>query len=64
MSPGRIRNVVSAGIVERQAASRYLKRLASAGVLREEAAGREKLFVNVRLLRLLTGETNTFEPFD
>lgn len=60
----RIRNVVSAGIVERQAASRYLKRLASAGVLREEAAGREKLFVNVRLLRLLTGETNTFEPFD
>lgn len=60
----RIKNVVDAGIVERQAASRYLKSLASIGVVREEASGREKLFVNTRMLRLLTGESNSFEGFE
>ena len=59
----RIANLVSAKIAERQAASRYLKGLVSVGVLREQAVGREKLFLNSRLLRLLTEDTNEFEPF-
>lgn len=59
----RIGNLVEAGIAGRQAASRHLKALATIGVLREQAVGREKLFVNVRLLQLLTGATNTFAPF-
>ncbi len=51
----RIENVVRAGIVARQAASRHLKRLAEVEVLIERKVGREKLFLNPRLLQLLTG---------
>ena len=50
----RISNVVEAKIAGRQAASRYLKALVSIDLLREQAFGREKLFVNVKLLDLLT----------
>jgi Fic family protein len=50
----RISNVVGADIAGRQAASRYLKALVSVNMLREQAFGREKLFVNVQLLDLLT----------
>ena len=50
----RISNVVGANIAGRQAASRYLKALVSIEMLREQAFGREKLFVNVKLLDLLT----------
>jgi len=59
----RIANLVQAGIAERQAASRYLKALVSIGVLREITSGREKLFLNPRLLALLTREGNKFEPY-
>ena len=59
----RITNVVEAGIAGRQAASRYLKALVSSGLLREQESGRDKLFVNSRLLTLLTAETEAFEPF-
>lgn len=52
----RISNIVEAKIAGRQAASRYLKALASTGMLREQAFGREKLFVNVKLLDLLTDD--------
>jgi Fic family protein len=52
----RIRNVVQRGLGTRQSASRYLHGLVEAGVLREVRAGREKLFVNPRLLALLTGD--------
>jgi hypothetical protein len=34
----------------------YLKQLAGAGVLQEIKVGREKLFINPRLMRLLTAE--------
>lgn len=54
----RISNVVEAEIAGRQAASRYLKALVSIGMLREQAFGREKLFVNVKLLDLLTRDEN------
>jgi Fic family protein len=59
----RIANVVEAGIAGRQAASRYLQALVSSGLLREQEAGREKLFVNSRLLWLLTTESDSIEPF-
>lgn len=52
----RIRNVVEAGIAERQTAAVYLKQLVGAGVLHEVKVGREKLFINPRLMRLLTAE--------
>jgi Fic family protein len=54
----RISNVVEAGIAGRQAASRYLKAIVSIGVLREQAFGREKLFVHSKLLDLLTRDEN------
>lgn len=59
----RIANLVDAQIAGRQAASRYLKALAAAGVLREQAFGKEKLFVHPKLMTLLTRDPNTFEPY-
>jgi Fic family protein len=52
----RIGNVVDAGIAKRQTASVYLKELCDIGVLKEVKAGREKLFINPRLVTLLTSE--------
>jgi Fic family protein len=52
----RIGNVVDAGIAKRQTASVYLKELCDIGVLKEVKAGREKLFINPRLMTLLTAE--------
>ena len=59
----RIGNLVDAGVGHRETASKYLKLLCSAGVLEELKIGREKLFVNPRLLHLLTQDTNEFAPF-
>jgi Fic family protein len=59
----RISNVVEKEIAERQAASRYLKQLATVGVLTEQTVGREKLFIHPKLLRLLTRESNDFTPY-
>ncbi len=59
----RIQNVSDAGIAARQAASRYLKQLVEAGVLREMAFGREKLFIHPKLMNLLTRESNDFESY-
>lgn len=59
----RIANLVDAKIAGRQAASRYLKALASAGVLIEQAVGKEKLFVHPKLMNLLTLESNAFDPY-
>ena len=59
----RIKNVVDADIAERQAASRYLKKLVEVGVLQERAEGREKLFVHAKLLRLLTQDDNRYHPY-
>ena len=52
----RIENLVDAGIAKRETASRYLKALAAANLLREEKIGREKLFVNPAFLELLTNK--------
>lgn len=59
----RIANLVEADIAGRQAASRYLKALAAAGVLREQALGKEKLFVHPKLMDLLTKDTNRFDRY-
>ena len=49
----RIKNLVDMGIAQRQAASDYLKALVDLGVLQEMKVGREKLFLNMKLLSLL-----------
>ena len=59
----RIANLVEAGIAGRQAASRYLKALVAAGVLREQAFGKEKLFVHPKLMHLLVRDSNAFAPY-
>jgi Fic family protein len=50
----RFRHLVEAGVAKRETASRYLAELAKAGVLTEVKSGRDKLFLNRRLLALLT----------
>ena len=52
----RIQNVVDASIAKRQTAAVYLKKLCKVGVLEEVKVGREKLFINSRLMRLLTAD--------
>jgi Fic family protein len=59
----RIQNLVEAKICERQAASRYLKQLVEIGVLEEQAAGREKVFLHPKLLTLLTRDGNVFPNY-
>jgi Fic family protein len=58
----RIRNLVERGIGTRQLASRQLRGLVEAGVLREVPVGREKLFLHPRLLTLLTRDSNEIAP--
>jgi Fic family protein len=58
-----IGNLVDAGIGHRETASKYLKTLCDIGVLEEIKAGREKLFVHPRFLRLLTTDANEFEHY-
>jgi len=59
----RIADLVEAGIAGRQAASRYLKALATAGMLQEQAIGKEKLFVHPRMMTLLTRDGNSAQPY-
>ena len=49
----RIDNLVERGVARRQTASVYLKQLVEIGVLEEMSAGREKLYINTRLLQEL-----------
>ncbi len=50
----RIENLVQADVAKRQTASQYLKQLVEIGIVEERKAGREKLFINTRLLKLLS----------
>ena len=54
----RIASLTEKGIAKRQTASVYLKQLADIGVLREQAAGKEKLFIHPKLMQLLTRDDN------
>ncbi|MGR7468040.1 protein adenylyltransferase Fic [Klebsiella aerogenes] len=49
----RIDNLVERGIAKRQTASAYLKQLVEIGVLEEMSVGREKLYINTRLVQEL-----------
>lgn len=60
----RIQNIVDAGIVGRQAASRYLKQMSDSGILKVLPSGREKLFIHPKLLRLLIQELNSFKLYE
>ncbi len=60
----RISNLVERDIAKRQTASVYLKQLCDIGVLQELAYGKEKLFVNPRLMVLMSQDTNTYEAFE
>lgn len=53
----RIEHVVGAGLGTRQTAAKYLRELVRIGVLTERKAGRARLFVNHRLMQLLTRES-------
>src|ERR1700678_2680472 len=59
----RIANLVEAGIAERQAAARYLKALASIGVLREQTVGRERLLAPPKVTSSPTAAVAGFEPY-
>lgn len=59
----RISTLTEQGIVKRQAASVYLKELASIGVLIEEKRGRDKVFINHKYMRLLSSDEHTFEAY-
>lgn len=50
----RINDVVGAGLAQRQTASAWLSQLAAAGVLKEQRAGRSKVFLNTAALEILT----------
>jgi Fic family protein len=59
----RIANLVERGIAGREAVSKYLKTLATVGVLEEEKVGRDKIFLHRKYLAVLFGEEHTFEPY-
>ena len=59
----RIQNVVEMDGTVRQTAARKLKHLTEIGILEEVAAGREKLFIHPKLMRLLTRNPNSFQPY-
>ena len=59
----RIANLTDRGIAKRQTASVYLKELVRIGVLEEKESGRERLFINTKLMQLLTRESNHTEDY-
>lgn len=59
----RIANVVENKIVGREAASKYLRELASHGILQEEKVGRDKIFLHRKYLDVLFSDAHTFEPY-
>lgn len=59
----RIANLVKAGIAKRQTASVYLKQLVKIGILEEVKVGRQKLYIHLKLLKLLTKDKNSFKPY-
>jgi Fic family protein len=59
----RISDVMTAMSVQRQTASRHLKALCTAGVLREMELGREKLFLHPQFIKLLSNESHALQPY-
>jgi len=52
----RISNLVEEGIAQRQTASEYLKELSKIGLLDEHVLGREKVFINKRLMEIFLSD--------
>ncbi len=48
----KIRTLTERGIAKRETASKYLSKLADAGVLHDEVQGRERYFINHRLIAI------------
>lgn len=59
----RIGSLVENNIAKRQTASTYLKQLCDIGVLIEVKAGKEKLFVHPKLIKLMTEENHEFKLY-
>jgi Fic family protein len=59
----RISDLINKGVAKRQAASRYLKDMVGLGVLVEQAVGKEKLFIHPKLMKLLSRDSNQFDPY-
>jgi Fic family protein len=59
----RIANLVAQKIAARHTASAYLKELARLGILIEEKAGRDKVFLHRKYLDVLFGDAHTFAPY-
>jgi Fic family protein len=59
----RIGNLVESNIAKRQTASAYLKQLCDVGVLIEMQAGKEKLFVHPKLIKLMTEDNHEFHLY-
>lgn len=51
----RAANIVEAGIAKRQTAAAYLQKLEDIGVVRSERHGRERIFINTKLVQILSG---------
>ena len=49
----KIEHITSKLGVERKAASRYLKRLEEIGILKMTKIGRENIYINIELMKLL-----------
>jgi len=60
----RIANLVEKNIAKRQTASIYLKQLVEIGVLSDHGAGREKVFVHPKLMKILTQDSNMFMSYE
>ncbi len=59
----RISNLVEADIAKRQTASEYLKKLVSIGVLTEQSAGRERLYIHPKLIELVSEDSNEIRGY-
>lgn len=59
----RINNLLERDIARRQTVSSYLQQLCEIGVLEDIRAGREKLFVHPKLVRLMTEDSNEITPY-
>lgn len=59
----RIGHLVDRGIAKRQSASSYLKQLVTLGILKEEKAGRDKVFLHQKYFDLLSSDEHDFAPY-
>ena len=59
----RSSTLVDANVAQRQTAMKYLKIMSEYGILMPFNLGREKLFINTRLMDLLASDSHQFTPF-